>query len=82
MSGWREAFDKGLAARARRLGVVHPHQLLGIGIRQRFQQHAVENAEHRGRHTDPEGKRDDGESADERGTNAGAQRVPDVLEHT
>jgi hypothetical protein len=49
------------------LGVVHHHQTVGLGKRQRRQEHAVENAEDGRRHADAEGERDHGEHRDEAG---------------
>ena len=45
--------------RASRLGVVHEDEPVRVGIRQRLQQHAVEQTEYRGRDPDPQRERDD-----------------------
>ncbi len=54
------------ARRAGGLHVVHSHESIRFGIRQRSEEDAAEDAEDGGRHADAERKRDDRERRDER----------------
>ena len=57
--------ERGWTGGTRRLRVVHHHQLLGIGIRKRAQQDAVEDAEHGGRDADAQREGHDGQDRHE-----------------
>jgi hypothetical protein len=67
---------------ARRLRVVDRDDPVGVRVRQGFEEDAVEDVEDGGGHADAKGEGDDRQQADERSSQAGADRVPDVLDYT
>jgi hypothetical protein len=67
------------AGGARGLGVVDDDQAVGIGIRQRFQEDAVEDAEDCRGDTDPQRKSHDGQAADQRRAAAASGGVTKIL---
>ena len=66
------------AGGARRLRVEDHDQRVGIGIRQRREQHAIEDAEHGARDTDAQGERQNGQDGDRPRAQRRSNRVPGV----
>ena len=67
--------------RGRRIGLLHGHQPVRLGVRQRPQQHGVHEAEDGPVRADPDPQREDDDEAEARAPQQAPRRVPHVAEN-
>ena len=67
--------------RGRRIGLLHGHQPVRLGVRQRPQQHGVHEAEDGRVRADPDPQREDDDEAEARAPQQAPRRVPHVAEN-